>query len=129
MSGLITFTAIGMSAIDRRQEDEWPYKNLQILSKKTTEEEMERIMATFNRALGVTCAYCHYTTRDETSYASVDFASDDKKEKIIARKMMKMSIALNKKYFNIKVDKHFISNPVLWCRTCHRGYPVPKRFQ
>src|SRR6185369_15322201 len=106
MSGLVTFTVIGMSAINRQQEDA-PYKNLKILSKKTTEEEMERIMATFNRALGVTCAYCHYTTKDSLTYTGVDFASDDKKEKIIARKMMKMSIALNKKYFNIKVDKHF----------------------
>jgi len=128
IAGFIGFTSIGVAATEPGEPEE-NYKNLRILSKKTTEDDMERIMYTFNRALGVGCAYCHYTTRDETTFTSVDFASDNKREKIIARKMMKMAISLNKKYFDTKIDSRIRTNPVIWCRTCHRGHAIPKQFQ
>ncbi|MEJ0082894.1 MAG: c-type cytochrome [Puia sp.] len=52
----------------------------------------------FKAALGVKCSFCHAPSKD-TAQKWPDFASDDKPEKLIARKMMKMTSKINKKFF------------------------------
>ena len=122
---LAFLTALGIAATSPREEDE-PYKNLKVLSKHTTEDEMERIMYRFNRELGVTCLHCHVPGKDTTELR-VDFVSDEKKEKRVARDMLRMTIKLNKKYFNTIIDKEITVQPMIWCKTCHRGFPRPNR--
>ena len=73
-----------------------PFKNLQILPKDISEHDLDSVMHHFTAALGVKCNFCH--VRNEAA-KQMDFASDDKPEKKVARKMMLMAIDINKNYF------------------------------
>jgi len=73
-----------------------PFKNLQILPKDISGHDLDSVMHHFTAALGVKCNFCH--VRNEEA-KQMDFASDDKPEKKIARKMMLMAIDINKNYF------------------------------
>lgn len=77
------------------------YTNLQILPKDISNHDLDSVMHHFTAALGVKCNFCH--VRNDAEH-KMDFASDDKPEKQIARKMMLMSIDINKNYF--KMDRH-----------------------
>ena len=121
--GIFLFMALGISATNPKEEPS-KFKNLKVLSKNITEDQLEVVMYAFERQLGVTCAYCHVPTKNVVP-ERVDFASDEKKEKLIAREMLKMTLKLNKKYFNTSIDKKILTQPVIWCKTCHHGYPVP----
>ena len=72
------------------------YKNLQILPKDISGHDLDSVMHHFTAALGVKCNFCH--VRNEEA-KQMDFASDAKPEKKIARKMMLMAIDINKNYF------------------------------
>lgn len=122
--GFSIFIIGGISAT-RPPDDEIKFKNLKVLSKDITDDELERVMTTFERQLGVTCLYCHVPTKENVRPPRVDFASDEKKEKIAAREMLKMTMKINKKYFNFIVDNKMSKRPVVWCKSCHMGYPVP----
>ena len=76
------------------------YKNLKILSKNISEKELDSVMHTFTRGLGVRCDFCHVPTADR----KMDFASDAKPEKESARYMYKMMAKINKKYFKAEKD-------------------------
>ncbi len=73
-----------------------PFKNLQILPKDISDHDLDSVMHHFTAALGVKCNFCH--VRNEEA-KKMDFASDDKPEKKVARKMMLMAIDINKNYF------------------------------
>ena len=72
------------------------FKNLQILSKDISDHDLDSVMHHFSASLGVRCNFCHVMNQDAKK---MDFASDDKPEKNIARKMMLMAIGINKTYF------------------------------
>jgi Photosynthetic reaction centre cytochrome C subunit len=72
------------------------FKNLKVLPKNIGEQELDSIMHTYTRGLGVKCEFCHVPTTDRKT----DFISDEKPEKNIARKMMRMTNKINKKYFD-----------------------------
>src|SRR5437016_9159832 len=76
------------------------FKNLKVLSKHTTHDQLEKIMHDFNHDLGVKCNFCHAPAKDGGRHP--DFASDEKPEKNVARAMMKMTLKINKKYFESK---------------------------
>jgi Photosynthetic reaction centre cytochrome C subunit len=101
------------------------FKNLKILPKDISHEQLGKIMHGFNDALGVKCNFCHAPSKD-TSQHHPDFASDDKPEKNIARSMMKMTVKINKKFFEAKHP--FIGDSTLsvTCITCHHGSPHPE---
>lgn len=103
------------------QNDPPKFKNLKILPKDISHEELDKIMDNFNFALGVRCGYCH-ERNDSTKH--LDFASDVKSEKEAARRMMTMTYELNNKYF--KFDSSNQTPTAVTCITCHRGnaYPV-----
>jgi hypothetical protein len=122
ITGLFFFTIAGV-AFTQTDKDK-KHKNLKVLSKDISDDELERVMYTFTRQLGVTCLYCHVPTKN-VDPERMDFASDEKNEKLIAREMLRMSIKINKKYFDHPIDKKIIAKPLIWCRTCHMGYPVP----
>ena len=71
-------------------------------------------MEGFSHALGTNCKKCHDTE---------NFASDDKKEKNIARDMVRMTQDINEKY--IKPMPGMDSDSHVGCFTCHHGQSNP----
>src|SRR5437868_3853981 len=97
-SGLIAFMVIGMAAT-RPQDDKPKKRNLKVLPKDISHEDLDKIMDSWKVALGVKCNFCHAPSKDSTS-KHLDFASDAKPEKDIARHMFRMTAKINKKYFH-----------------------------
>ena len=121
---LFVLLVAGMSAI-RPPDDKKPsWKNLKVLSKHITHEELGKIMDEWKEALGVKCGFCHAPSADSTSHR-LDFASDAKPEKDIARHMYRMTAKINKKYFSFDKDDKGAMIPAITCMTCHRGNPHP----
>jgi hypothetical protein len=114
-------TVIGMAAT--RPPEEGP-KNLKVLPKNISHEELEKTMQGWKNALGVKCGFCHAPSADTASH-HLDFASDAKPEKNIARHMYKMTGKINKKYFSFNKDDKGVVIPAISCVTCHRGNPHP----
>ena len=83
-----------------------PYtpRNLQLLKP----EEVHEAMRAFRVALGVECTFCH---------VQGDFASDEKRNKIVARKMIELVGSINPKFPDGKDH--------VTCYTCHRGAQEP----
>jgi hypothetical protein len=101
------------------------YKNLKVLNKNISHEELGKVMHDFNDALGVKCDFCHAPSKEPGGHP--DFASDEKGEKKIAREMMKMTNKINKKFFHGKTklgDKDALL--AVGCATCHHGSPHPE---
>ena len=99
------------------------FKNLKVLPKNISDQRIDKVMEEFSKALGVKCNFCHVQI-DSTNW---DMASDQKPEKNLARKMIKMSNKINKEFFKAKT-KYGEENAVLeiHCVTCHRGEPHPE---
>lgn len=118
------------------------FKNLKILPQDISENDLDSVMHHFTASLAVKCNFCH--VRNE-AIKKMDFASDDKPEKIIARKMMLMSIDINTKYFKdieeemskekdhdmpnkgVQIDGDSVKNMLSYvtCYTCHHGDAHP----
>ena len=99
------------------------YKNLKVLPKNISHDDLDKVMDGFKAALGVRCNFCHAASKDEPR--KMDFASDDKPEKNIARDMMRMTAKINKKYF--KYNAHDTTAvAAVACFTCHHGKEHPE---
>lgn len=96
------------------------FKNLQVLPKDITKDSLGKIMDGFKAALGVRCNFCH-----AMSNGKMDFASDEKEEKGVARYMMKMTAGINATYFNFEKSNRPDTIAVVKCITCHHGNPHP----
>ena len=90
-------------------------KNLQVLPKNTSKDEVKTIMKAQAKALGVECDFCHDVP---------DMASDKNDKKLIARKMMQMTNEVNDKW--LKGMKDADKNKVT-CATCHQGHEQPPK--
>jgi hypothetical protein len=125
------------------------FKNLQILPKDISNHDLDSVMHHFSASLGVRCNFCHVRNEAEKK---MDFASDDKPEKKVARKMMLMAIDINKNYFkgmdmdmdhdmdsSMNKDMHHDMDTTMMnaepskymlqtvtCFTCHRGDAHPE---
>lgn len=98
------------------------FTNLKILPKDIAKDELISTMRGFSIGLGVRCNYCHASV-DSTKGHGLDFASDAKNEKHIARTMMSMVTTINTKL----VPKSKIDSPVpVGCVTCHHGVQKPQ---
>jgi hypothetical protein len=100
------------------------HKNLQILPQDISEAKLDSIMQTYSKALGVDCAFCH-APFDKKFPGNLDFASDSNHMKEEARKMMRLTIQLNKDYFYYDTMQRPEYLKVVSCFTCHRGDPFP----
>ncbi len=117
------------------------WKNLQILPQDISENNLDSIMHHFTASLNVKCNFCH-VRNNETN--KMDFASDTKGEKLVARKMMIMAIDINKNHFQPMEDEwkkgegqtittiaaadsaQYILKYVT-CYTCHHGSAHPDK--
>lgn len=83
------------------------YKNIQVL-KDVPASQLIPGMRYITTALGVQCSYCH---------VKGNFASDDKRPKHTARRMMTMLFAINNNNFGGRTE--------VSCYTCHQGNHEP----
>ncbi|HEY5465349.1 MAG TPA: c-type cytochrome [Hanamia sp.] len=113
------------------------FHNLKILPKDISKDGLDSVMHFFTASLGVHCTYCH---EGDPATRKMDFASDAKPEKQIARKMMLMNIDINKNDFQqiaeamdsgkfvMPTDTAAVSYMLKYvtCYTCHHGDPHPE---
>ncbi|MFI5138296.1 MAG: c-type cytochrome [Sphingobacteriales bacterium] len=99
------------------------YINLKVLPKNISSKDLQKIMVDdFEDGLGVACNFCH--AKNKTT-GLLDYASDAKPEKQIAREMMHTTIGINRKYFKIKHAMLGSDNLTVTCNTCHNGVTFP----
>ncbi len=122
ISILALIACIGTSATFH-QKDEPLYKNLQVLPKDISSKDLQGLMVDdFQDGLGITCGFCHANAKDGHG---LDFASDEKPEKRISRDMMRMTLAINKKFFKLKHPQLGGGALIVTCNTCHKGKAFP----
>ena len=124
LSGLAGFSLLGILAAKPLKEDKPEYKNLQVLSKNISDEDMDFVMQSFSVNLGANCLFCHPGKQAGTDF-SIDYVTDVLQNKKIARDMLKMTMKINKKYFNTTLTGLMNTRGKIWCKTCHQGMPVP----
>ena len=93
------------------------HKNLQILPKDITKEDLKKTMDGFTEQLGVKCTFCHIPDQYE---------KDERPHKADARRMLKMVSDLKTKktdYFGPRAKEGVIT-----CGLCHRGKAEPEPF-
>jgi tetratricopeptide (TPR) repeat protein len=106
------------------------FTNLQVWPADTPRAVVLNFMNAFDRSLGVECNYCHVQNNGR-----FDFASDEKREKRVARKMILFRDSINVELAAI-VDKPVTAGPTsvearpgaptrVLCASCHHGLPVP----
>lgn len=103
------------------------WENLKVLPKDISKDSLNQLMKTYSVSLGVKCNHCHIPSKSDPT--KLDFASDAKIEKEIARGMIIMTNDLNSKYF----QPHFPDPKpkqvhVVNCVMCHRGTPNPEKY-
>ena len=100
---ILLFIGLGSAFVNRNSGD----RNLQVLPKDISDQKLDSIMQTYNKALGVKCEFCHTPLQEE------------------ARKMMRMTIELNRKYFYFDSTQRPEYLHTVTCKTCHQGEPFP----
>jgi len=122
----IVVAALGVvvtAAIAATSPPERKFTNLKVLPKNISSAALSKIMVDdFVDGLGVSCGFCHV---EQKNSHGLDYASDEKPEKQIARLMMRMTMGVNKKYFKLKHPQIGDSVLVISCVTCHNGLPRP----
>jgi len=89
------------------------HKNIQVL-KGLPDSQLGTVMNFIAVSMGRQCNYCH-VNKGGNNWV---WESDDKEEKLTARKMIAMTLALNK--------DNFRGSPTVSCWTCHRGRNSPQ---
>jgi hypothetical protein len=84
------------------------FKNIKVLNDMPA-DQLGKVMNVVSASLGVNCSFCH---------VGEDFEKDDKRNKLTARKMMAMTLDINKSNFN--------NRPQVSCNTCHNGHEQPQ---
>src|SRR5262245_3259830 len=124
LSTLVLAAGVGLAVHGVSAQEQPRYKNLKVLPKDISTDELRATMGAFTRALGVRCDFCHANKPGEQH---LDFALDDKAEKKTARIMMEMTHELNEKYIGTLEDH---SDPPIrvQCITCHHGIANPRQL-
>jgi hypothetical protein len=100
--------------------------NLKVLPKDIAPEELVKIMRGYAGALGVECNFCHVAVPGKRE---LDFASDAKPDKAIARIMIEMTHSINEQYMaQVKDPDATFEDKHVTCGTCHRGHSMPEHF-
>jgi hypothetical protein len=99
--------------------------NVKVFPKNTPVQEVVGAMRTFSMSLGVRCHFCH-VGEEGMPLPRMDFASDEKREKLVARQMMLMVQEVNRRLDTLPTGTSQGALRVT-CHTCHRGVtrPIP----
>lgn len=136
--GIVVLTlspALAQSQAGGGQPAPAPMTNLQVFPKDTPRAQVIQTMNAFNTSLGVQCNYCHV---QEGPGGREDFASDEKRTKIVARQMILLRDSINVIVPAI-VGKPAGAGPTsgsggpgapvrVLCSSCHRGLPIPRQI-
>jgi photosynthetic reaction center cytochrome c subunit len=103
----------------------WPpdsLVNTKVIPHSTPTMQVSGQMRNIAFGLGVGCTFCHVGS-DTAELAQIDFASDQKRTKLVARQMMLMVQEINRRLDTIPGKP----SPALavTCATCHRGVSRP----
>jgi Photosynthetic reaction centre cytochrome C subunit len=108
------------------------FRNLQVLPRDITREQLLATMRTFTRGLGVRCNHCHVVTATAPKEV-LDFPADTKEEKRVARVMLRMVNDINGTWMHRveeaegeHVDASAPPEMRVVCWTCHRGKTEPE---
>jgi hypothetical protein len=97
-------------------------KNIQVL-KGLPEGQLFSLMNFISASMGVRCDHCHVIAgKNAQGQNNWVWESDDKPQKLAARRMMRMTMQLNQTNL---ADFH---NQKITCYTCHRGSTDPARL-
>lgn len=122
LSVLLACLALPLGPRPARSQVPDKFTNLKVLPKDISKDQLIGIMRDFSSGLGVRCEHCHVDDDSKTP-RRVDFASDEKKEKGIARGMMAMAKEINRSL----LPKTGVESPTgVRCVTCHHGLPRPE---
>lgn len=102
-------------------------KNLKVLPRDLSGQQVNDIMEEWGRSLGVRCDSCHAEATETTvadDDSNLNYADDSKQMKIIARAMYGMTEEIN----SIHIAKIEGSGMPVTCGTCHRGHVSPEPF-
>jgi hypothetical protein len=119
-AGIVLFVASGIAAT------KLPYKkdrNLKVLPKDISDTKLDSIMHSYNKALGVKCDFCHTPYKNFPD--SLNYALDENPMKEEGRKMIRLTMQINKDYFYFDSTQRPEYLKVVTCITCHRGDPMP----
>ena len=105
----------------------WPpdsLVNVQVIPKTTQPVQVWGMMRNIASGLGVSCTFCHVGS-DSAPLERIDFATDEKRNKRVARQMMRMVQEVNGRLDTIPARA--TPTVTVTCITCHRGInrPVP----
>jgi hypothetical protein len=119
-------------------QTESQFKNLQVFPRDISRDELIGSMRVFTRSLGVRCDHCHVVTATEPKQV-LDFPSDAKEEKKIARVMLRMTTEIDTAWMQrVEVaeghdepmkamePQDAVMNGRVGCWTCHRGKVQPE---
>ena len=131
IAGLVAIVALSAATLTARQprcpaaarrtapaDDNWKpteIKNLTVLPKDTSVDDVMKIMKAWNTALNVDCVFCHVGQVGKP-LSTFDFASDGKKRKEASRIMLRAVMDTNEKFKAIGED----DPPQVSCATCHK---------
>lgn len=94
-----------------------PLENVKVLTGWTSVEVRDE-MRRMGDAIGVKCDHCH---------VQGNFASDEKRAKHTARRMLQLTMSLNTEYFPTHLPSAGESKlGRITCYTCHQGAATPK---
>ncbi len=107
------------------------FTNLKVLPKNISRDQLLGTMRSFTAALGVRCDYCHAEAPRPAGATAqegprkLDFASDRKDQKRIARGMLRMVAGINAEYLG-KITERDRDHVEVRCITCHHGVSTPQ---
>lgn len=88
------------------------FRNVKLHREMPAKEFLAMMDEQMGRGLGFTCTNCHMDNKD--------YASDERKNKVIARQMVRMQHDIDAKYI-AKVKELDEEKPKTTCVMCHRG--------
>jgi hypothetical protein len=114
-------------AIAAQATGRWPpdsLVNTRVFPKSTPVTQVVGAMRNITGGLGVRCVFCH-VGKEGAPLAEYDFASDDKRTKLVARQMMWMVEEINRRIDTL--PERADTSLRVTCATCHHGVsrPVP----
>jgi len=101
------------------------FTNLDVLPKDIGRGELVGFMREYASALGVRCIHCH-VGEDPNSLDHVDFASDEREPKRVARAMMRMVQQINGTLLPATGRSMLLE---VDCHTCHHGLTRPRALR
>lgn len=126
---LVALLMMAVMAMASTMNNEGKYKNLKVLPKDITEQKLDSIMNAYTAALKVSCDFCHIPAKAPLfsiarASGELDFALDNPMKEE-ARKMIRLTMDINTKYFyfDSTIRPEYLN--VVGCNTCHRGNPFP----